>query len=642
MATDFNPGTGRAGILEQPSVRVFQQFGEVAPTVIRPLLEAVIIGEHFQIETKALAGLYDGTLTVYTYPDLVAGATIQTADVEVFLTTVEDEFDITSDPGVTIAAASVTLAAAIVPTKTLINHAQVTNIPSGAQFSDPNASFVDSGIRAGDTLTFETSAGSLVNLDSVISAANTVTYTILNVLDDQTLELNPALVSETGKFEYTVVRSGSSAGDVNISYRAKRTDKIGELIEVEDVEDLETQLGTIDPLNPVAFGMSLALQNTSNLVAGFVVEDQDSVTDHQAALSDLESQEVYALVPLTQNEAIFQIYEQHVNLMSDPHEKKERVVFINRIITDFETFQASSTTGGTDGADGSLFQDVNALFITNNVPVGSIIKLDTGLTGGDEGSFPVGTTDLQIIAVNSETEVDLIAAADTGLSGLTYTVRTKDFTKLQKARNCQDFAVAFNNRRVISLLPDTAEFPVGSTTQNLPGYFLGAMYAGLTSGTGPAQGFTNLSVSGATGLSNSNKFFSETQLGIIASGGNFIVIQENDQAPVSARHQLTTAVGTIETREYSIVKAVDYSSKFFRATLKPLIGIFNITEDFIDNQVRPTVNGIINDLVEEGIVGTGTHVTDIVQDKTQPDNLNVFIDFEVLFPANFINVVLVI
>ena len=69
---EFSPGTGRRGLLEQPGVRVFQQFGELASTIIRPLLEAVIIGEAYQIETEKLAGLYTGLLTVYAYPDLIA------------------------------------------------------------------------------------------------------------------------------------------------------------------------------------------------------------------------------------------------------------------------------------------------------------------------------------------------------------------------------------------------------------------------------------------------------------------------------------------------------------------------------------------------------------------------------------------
>ena len=131
---EFDPGTGRRGILERPGVRVFQQFGALAPTLVRPLLEAVIIGECYQIVTEELAGLYTGSLTVYSYPGLIAGATVISAETTVILSTVEDAFDITTAAGVVISASSVTLPAALIPEKILIDHAQVNGITSGSLF----------------------------------------------------------------------------------------------------------------------------------------------------------------------------------------------------------------------------------------------------------------------------------------------------------------------------------------------------------------------------------------------------------------------------------------------------------------------------------------------------------------------------
>lgn len=105
--------------------------------------------------------------------------------------------------------------------------------------------------------------------------------------------------------------------------------------------------------------------------------------------------------------------------------RSERHIFIfnsSTATTSNITFelQAESTTGGTDGADGTLFQDANALFVTNGVQAGDTIKLSATIEFPDGSA--IFTDELPIQSINSETEVVLTAAAATGLAGLTYTV----------------------------------------------------------------------------------------------------------------------------------------------------------------------------------------------------------------------------
>ena len=63
-----------------------------------------------------------------------------------------------------------------------------------------------------------------------------------------------------------------------------------------------------------------------------------------------------------------------------------------------------------------------------------------------------------------------------------------------------------------------------------------------------------------------------------AAEGTYWIIQEVANGPLTCRHQLTADVSSIEKRELSITRVVDYTAKFMRAGLRNFIGKFNITQ----------------------------------------------------------------
>jgi hypothetical protein len=322
--------------------------------------------------------------------------------------------------------------------------------------------------------------------------------------------------------------------------------------------------------------------------------------------------------------------------MSAASGKRERIVLVTQEILDKIVYQEEETTGSTSiGSD--VFTDANAQFLTNGVPIGAILKFTTPQGFGGQ---PV--TEIVIKAILSETTVEVVATADATVPAITYTVETRPFTKLQQALNVQALSKGFKERRVVNSVPDIAEVLDEDTEIDIPGYFVNCCTSGLISGSNPAQGFTNFPLAGITGLKKSNFYFNETQLGVMAAGGTYIYIQETVQSPIISRHQLTTDVQSIERRELSITKAVDFTAKYLRNRIRGLIGINNITDNFLNNILRPQVNGIIEDLVEDRIVGRGTRITRLVQDENQPDTVKVDIQMDVLFPANYIDFTLII
>ena len=125
-----------------------------------------------------------------------------------------------------------------------------------------------------------------------------------------------------------------------------------------------------------------------------------------------------------------------------------------------------------------------------------------------------------------------------------------------------------------------------------------------------------------------------------AAGGVYILVQDAEGAPVISRHQLSTDLSSIEVRELSITKVVDFTAKFLRAGLRNFIGRSNITQSFLD-QLSSVVQGIMSFLIESAVL-IGADVNNVIQDADAPDTVLIDITLDVPFPANFIRVTLVI
>ena len=120
----------------------------------------------------------------------------------------------------------------------------------------------------------------------------------------------------------------------------------------------------------------------------------------------------------------------------------------------------------------------------------------------------------------------------------------------------------------------------------------------------------------------------------------YILIQDAQGAPVICRHQLSTDTTSIETRELSITKVVDFTAKFMRAGLRNFIGRSNITQGFLDN-LSTVVQGQLNFLIEGGVL-IGADVNNLIQDADAPDTVLIDVTLDVPFPANYIRLTLII
>lgn len=411
------------------------------------------------------------------------------------------------------------------------------------------------------------------------------------------------------------------------------------------------------------------------------------------ALDYLEMKEVYALAPLTDDVNVFRKFSQHVTDMSEPAAKKERMAICcpslpsekspilaesgSMTITDIGGGKYNATlnlqseidqktihqaiNGSLDangetisGADGASYTpdqgiyldregDANSYLIVGT-PDAATVTIETsdvyrpGLlgpgTGGNDDSFFKSGSDA--VSALSSWEVD----------GEQCTIFIRqaavdDKTTGGRLAICEGLAevaggvTGFQNRRVVLVQPELVGVDFGGMEIGVSGFYLCGAIAAMIGQQTASQPFTNLPMVGFTRPIGSNDKFSENQMSTAAAGGVYWVIQDVTGGALASRHQLTTDVTSLKTRELSILKSVDFVSKTIRNQIKRYIGRKIITRQLLET-VSLGLNGALSSVA--GSVVAAATLDSIAQDPANPDSISVSISLTPYYPANKISV----
>lgn len=433
-------------------------------------------------------------------------------------------------------------------------------------------------VTVGDTVTVNAAFFRAVQ-ETVYVAADVSEFTVDTA--DGTIAILPGLTAEVPRadIEGAVTTRDLVAGKVYCGYRALRQD-LSEVNTVANTNELQGVLGKIDPDNPLGQGVALALANTTTSVKCISV-DTDDVAGYTAAKDRLEvADNIYGLVPLTQESAVLNIFKGHAEQMSTPEVGAWRRCLGNTPLPTIAVRQEFYTDADgevrpnagvlMDNDDGNfvLLQDDNAAFLSNLVDAGDTVELTAD-----------GQTYTHTVAeVISE---DLLAVTPDGpfSAGLdknttTYGYRVyADLDKTAQAAQVRGTSKSFGSSRFVHVWPDVCIVD----GRMLPGFYLACAVAGMISGLPPHQGFTRLSIAGIEGVMHASDYFNREQLDLIADGGTFIFTQDNPSAPPVVRHQLTTDMSTVELRELSFGKNFDYVSYIAKDVMDRFLGQYNIT-----------------------------------------------------------------
>ena len=465
-----------------PGITVTQEFQNNTPALAAFSLPNVTVGPIFQVVKEAAAGTYTGISQTYGWAEKIVGTIIDTRPA--------NTQDLVHFP----------------VTAQLKN--AVVMIASGEASSTQSSNLTILGGIASATVTL-IKAGDLIKIAAGAAAG---TYTVREKIDATTIRLNETLSAaiedeaiqihrSLGSALHTVVPSDISAqagvslgagleineaevvsADVVLSYRALRLEHSTDMKEVATVAELQAIFGLdqIVPENPAVFAAYLAHSNavSKTNILGLKAEYlQDEVLAYGKAFDLLKLVDIYAISVLTQNTAVHTVLKTHVEGMSVPAKKMERVGIVNRKLV-----TTSVVSGEHEGASlseaGMLITAVGSQFITDGVVPGHFVTS--------------ATQRLKITEVVSQTQLRVEAAA-TAATAMSFIV-DRDLSKTEQAAVMSAYSRSLGSRRLVMTFPDVVKLPAGSEIREVPGYFLNAAVGALTTGLPTQQGLTNLAV----------------------------------------------------------------------------------------------------------------------------------------------------
>lgn len=503
-------------------------------------------------------------------------------------------------------------------------------------------------MRMDDVLVPETREDGL----GVSYTVDTTTITLgngLTVTDPTVYDVVAGVVTPV----YMEVKAGAN---VYVTYDSLVTTQATQLLTLQGVDDAESQLGRLVPKNPLGYAALKAFANTTTPIKIVRVATNDEA-GYLDVLDKLENREdAYALVPLTKDSTIQQAFAQHVAQMSTPDLGRWRVAILNAKLEDFDYLYKSKINTYTqaeedyeatfvddpDSADLSPPQYTKMVDSTGEFLADGILPGDKVFTNFNTVDG-VTTYDEYVIdrVVNDTTLILATGPLAPVTTAQKYQI-VRPLDKTAQATKIGTIAESYGSRRAYYVWPDF----VGDGDYTVDGFYLCAAIGGMVAGFPPHQGFTNFAIAGFDDVSRSSTYFSRNQLDIMAEGGTYIVTQDAAGAVPYARHQLSTDMTSIETRELSITKNLDYISYFFKNLLKPYIGVYNVTDETLDILRTVTLGGV-SFLRTQSFERIGAPLIDanilrLERNADLRDTVDIDLDVSLPYPLNYINLRLIV
>ena len=409
-----------------------------------------------------------------------------------------------------------------------------------------------------------------------------------------------------------------------------------------------TPAGIVDPDNPLAYGIYKALQNSNGQAVKYVAVNGGvtgpALADWNTALGLLVGRnDVYGLVPLTQDKAVGQAFQAHVDSQSSPTKGRWRCCWLNQVLPSTLPIYTKDSSGhpllatislssGVPGTQYTTLESPGANFITQGVRVGDIVR--TLYTSDGFGNQSYSEFAIQSI-LNQETLLLATGPSSPVTVPSKFEVwRNPNADAL--ATEAATFPGVYSDRRVKLVWPDV----VGDAGVTMPGYFLCAALAGLRSGVLPHQGLTNVEVKGFDDLSRTTQFFTSDQLDVLAASGYWIVTQDTNTGTVYTRQQLTTGdQSDINMREDSVTSNMDNLSYNFLQIMAPYIGRGNVTPTMIKllqgdliGMIAQFKNTIASNTLGPQII-TG-QIVSLAPDTVYRDRIDCTINITLPYPLN--------
>lgn len=477
------------------------------------------------------------------------------------------------------------------------------------------------------------------------------------------------------------------AADLYVTSRELDTSYSDTFHSVTGASEVASQLGTVDPDNPLAMGVYMAALNS-------VTDDGDEappvyymaipkpgIEGYQAVLNKATvTDRAYVFAPTTRDKDVLEAVRTHCIDMSTKVEKMWRIasasseiprtvnrldhlldpqgdeflaipiaedgsMAVNRTGGKFNTLRVVRGKTNTAGNQDTQFQ--------SNLVVGDMVRFGYHEDKwGDEVSDEYVITEIvnnytvKVDTKDGYIDVECLGG-DAGAANFTPSKIEiyHTYTAKESADEIAKISKGWASRRMLNVFP--SEFSYNGVA--MTGEFAACAVAGLISATEPQQPITNVTVRGIDNIPMTYQTYNKYELDTIAAGGTFIIAQDLPNDIVYVRHQITTAYpdGNLNTAELSITKNVDSISYAFAEVFRPYYGKYNITPELVailENLAGALISQLGGSTSVYGpqLIMENTKIRYVRQNELMKDHVDVAITLGVPYPCNVIDIILTV
>lgn len=649
-----------------PSVRVYQELVTTTVNPTTPFMQLCVVGPVYQVETDVPVADFALSDEDYTtaYLNQTLGSVVDTSSVNIKMSDVYVKVW-PADDGVNYRSATVN------------NDGPITKVTGDQEGDFATATiqvddYIDLTYTDGDTVLTYSSAIQEVSSDGKTltlkrnlpspDGGATVTAVVKRptkedaIIESQFITANEDAVTIDKNVKVSTAVTDTAAqvvsATVYLSYRALRRDIANDFLTITSQSNAEAKIGSVNINNPMSVAASLIASAVSDMSYRILPIETDDANGYRQALDILSTNEdIYVIVPLTNDKDVVSAYASHCTTLSEPEKSKWRIMYASQEMPStkvmVEINDGQLVEGSTD--DECYIKDTaNGMFVTNNARVTDFVDIYNA-----SNSYQYS---LQIIEVLNESVVTCSTTkwmrTSEGYSELEdkVTVDSQQAVKYEVVRVLDTQGVAdaisgiadsFKNKRLRLVYPDTIMLNINSVSEMVPSYYLCVTLGAMRAGYPPHQGFSTIGLSGISRVLRANNMFSDDQLADMAGNGVFWVVQDTPEELPYVLYQTTTDNTQLETAEDSCVAVVDYASRYLKINLKNVLGRYNVNTISV-NYVKTVINSVLDDMTSTSYQYIGPILTgaELLSVETEGDKIKPTVHIEIPYPVNGVDVTL--
>ena len=649
-----------------PSVRVYKEIITTTVNPTTPFMQLCVVGPVYQVETDVPVADFALSDKDYTtaYLNQTLGSVVDTSSVNIKMSDVYVKVWPAGD-GVNYRSATVN------------NDGPITKVTGDQEGDFATATiqvddYIDLTYTDGDTVLTYSSAiqevspdGKTLTLKRNLPSPDgdaTVTAVVKRptkedaIIESQFITANEDAVTINKSVKVSTAVTDTAAqvvsATVYLSYRALRRDIANDFLTITSQSNAEAKIGSVNINNPMSVAASLIASAVSDMSYRILPIETDDANGYRQALDILSTNEdIYVIVPLTNDKDVVSAYASHCTTLSEPEKSKWRIMYASQEMPStkvmVEINDGQLVDGSTD--DECYIKDTaNGMFVTNNARVTDFVDIYNA-----SNSYQYS---LQIIEVLNESVVTCSTKkwmrTSEGYSELEdkVTVDSQEAVKYEVVRVLDTQGVAdaisgiadsFKNKRLRLVYPDTIMLNINSVSEMVPSYYLCVTLGAMRAGYPPHQGFSTIGLSGISRVLRANNMFSDDQLADMAGNGVFWVVQDTPEELPYVLYQTTTDNTQLETAEDSCVAVVDYASRYLKINLKNVLGRYNVNTISV-NYVKTVINSVLDDMTSTSYQYIGPILTgaELLKVETEGDKIKPTVHIEIPYPVNGVDVTL--